>query len=261
MERAPSIYSQSDLGAARRLVFDDAMRDFFTDTWFKKWKHASCWSIWFDYAWHASTYEYNAGRDARRKHIEAVKALRLHLEAAAQAMDVVFDTSADSPLGRPLEFADPFRLVARAAKDSTRGRVALRYEEVGAKVTKAVSSFDLRYLPDASDLLHALSGLASSWLDGADAAWSDPAEEAALSSRQAMAVPRYVRWFDEQMSVYGWTFDEQLAAGVSSIETPVFGEYHRIPDRLLSIQCAVALDLPHQMDGFADRIRKAREPR
>jgi len=41
-----------------------------------------------------------------------------------------------------------------------------------------------------------------------------------MSSRQAMAVPQYVRWFDEQMSVYGWTFSEQLAAGASSIDTP-----------------------------------------
>lgn len=260
MERAPSIYSQSDLGAARRLVFDDAMRDFFTDTWFKKWKHASCWSIWFDYAWHASTYEYSVGRDARRKHIEAMKALRLHLQAAAQAMDLAHDASEDSPLDGLLEFSDPFRLIGRAAQDSTRGRVALRYEEVGAKVAKAVFPYDLRYFPNASDVLHTLAGLASSWLDGADANWSNPAEEAAMSSRQAMAVPQYVRWFDEQMSVHGWTFREQLASGMSSIATPVFGDHHRIPDRLLAIQCAVALGLPYPMDGLTDRIRKAREP-
>jgi hypothetical protein len=236
------------------------MRAFYTDSWFKEWKHTSCWSIWFDYAWHAATYEYGAGRDARRNHIEAVKSLRLHLQAAAQAMDVAFDASADSPLGHPFEFADPFRLVARAAQDSTRGRVALRYEDVGAKVRKAVSSYDLRYFPNASDLLHTLSGLASTWLDEADATWSDPAEAAAMSSRQAMAVPQYVRWFDEQMSVYGWTLGEQLASGMSSIETPVFGDHHRIPDRLLAIQCAVALSLPYSMDGFSDRVRKAREP-
>lgn len=260
MEGAPSIYTQSDLGAARRLVFDDAMRDFFTDTWFRKWKHASCWSIWFDYAWHAATYEYDAGRDARRKHIETMKALRLHLQAAAQAMDAAQDAREDSPLGGPLEFADPFRLVARAAQDSTRGRVALRYEEVGAKVTKAVFPYDLRYFPNASDLLHTLSSLASTWLDGADANWSDPAEEAAMKSRQAMAVPQYVRWFDEQMSAYGWTLGEQLAFGACSIETPIFGKHYRIPDRLLAIQCAVALGLPYLMDGFNDRIRKAREP-
>ncbi|WP_148654336.1 hypothetical protein [Paraburkholderia caribensis] len=260
MEGAPDIYSQSDLACARRLVRDEAMRGFYTDAWFRRWTDPACWRVWFGYAWHAATFDYAETRDAKTAHIEAMRALRLHLNAAAQAMSDERECHEQSPLSSPLEFADPFRLVSAAARMSDRKGVAGRYESyVQPQVHRAAGRYDLRYLPDAADLLSALACFAEAWLSDIDQNWSHPAERAAMRSRQSMAIPQYVRWFDEQMSAYGWTLDDQLVSGLSPIAMPLFGKYHRIPDRLLAIQYAVSFDSrAGSMEGVVDRIRKVR---
>ncbi|KLU22232.1 hypothetical protein EOS_31535 [Caballeronia mineralivorans PML1(12)] len=259
IEGAPGIYTQSDLACARRLVFSEQMRGFYADSWFRCWRSPECWSIWFNYAWHAASYEYDAGREAKRKHIDAMNALRQHLQAAARAMDAVDAAREDSPLTAPLEFADVFRLVPIAAQESARRGVAYRYDShIRQRIERATSGYDLRYVPNASDLLHALSSLTESWLDNTDSNWGDSVERAAMTSRQAMPVPQYVRWFDEQMAGYGWTLEEQLADDQFPLASPVFETNHKVPDRLMAIQYCVATGLP-PMEGFVDRIRKARE--
>lgn len=249
MENARAIYSDADLAAARRLVMHKAMRPFYTDAWTRQLRTDNQWRVWFDCSWHAATYPYANLRNERSEQIKAMERLGLALEGAVMAMEEVRDTS-DGPLGLPLEFCDPLRLLASAAESSQRNGVGGRYMAHVAPTMGRLSMLDLRYFPDAVDLLARMSLSVTSWLRSASASgqYSYSHDQVAIRSRKASDVPEYVRWFDQRLADEG----EWALLGC------------RLPDRLLARQCAVALDMTalindeHSLLAFVDRVRKAR---
>jgi hypothetical protein len=72
MERAPTLYTQSDFEAAGRLIRDPAMRAFYVDPWFSDWQNPDCWGVWFDFAWHAASYQFAEARSEKRQQFGGV---------------------------------------------------------------------------------------------------------------------------------------------------------------------------------------------
>ncbi|SDE01845.1 hypothetical protein [Paraburkholderia lycopersici] len=254
MECSPAACDESDLAAARRLANDPAMESFYRDPWVKHWT-PECWVTWYDFAWHAASFPYDNDRRELHAQRAAIVALRDALSVAADAMENACDHR-DGPASLPLEFADSIRLMAGAAAASPRRNVAHNFETFVEPKLKGISQrFDLKYIPDACDLLSRLADLAESWLsvpssDHVD----DPAVRAAIRSRKASDVPEYVRWFDSRM-------DDEFPAPPLALLSQLSGsdgaDPRRLPDRLLALQCRVALGwLPQE--ALENRVHKAR---